>query len=62
MQHVLYAEIYLICCIVVGLLFLWTAKREAASTPERKLKNVFGVFFLTLTRIESVSDFCIQGL
>ena len=44
MQHVLYAEIYLICCIVVGLLFLWTAKREAASTPERKLKNVFGWF------------------
>ncbi|MCR4885632.1 MAG: GGDEF domain-containing protein [Clostridiales bacterium] len=44
MEHILYAEIYLICSIVVGLLFVWTAKRETLSTPERKLKCVFGWF------------------
>lgn len=44
MEHILYAEIYLICGIVVGLLLMWMIRRETVSTQEKKLRNVLAWF------------------
>lgn len=44
MEHILYAEIYLICGIVVGLLLMWMVKRNTSSTQEKKLRNVLAWF------------------
>ena len=44
MEHVLYAEIYLICCIVVGQLLFWMIRRETNSTPEKKLRSLLACF------------------
>lgn len=49
MEHILYAEVYLICCIVDGLLLFWTARRETASTQERKLLHVLVWFFISFS-------------
>lgn len=56
MESVLYAEVYLICIIVAGLLFFWMISSETNSTSERWLKRaLFGFlvnfgsnFFFTL--------------
>lgn len=37
MERALYAEVYLICILIVGLLLFWTAKRETRSSSERWL-------------------------
>lgn len=46
MEAILYAEVYLICIIVAGLLLFWTVRREAMSTSERWLKRLLLCFFL----------------
>lgn len=46
MASVLYAEIYLICMIVVGLLLFWTVRKESVSAMERWLRRVLTTFLL----------------
>ena len=46
MASVLYAEIYLICMIVVGLLLFWTVRKESVSAMERWLRRVLTAFLL----------------
>ena len=43
---VLYAEVYLVCMIIVGLLWLWTSHKSEVSTPELWLQKVFVTFLL----------------
>lgn len=46
LEAILYAEVYLVCMIVVGLLWLWTARKVEISAAELWLQRVFGFFVL----------------
>ena len=46
LEAILYAEVYLVCMIVVGLLWLWTARKSEISAAELWLQRVFGFFLL----------------
>lgn len=49
MDAVLYAEIYLICMIVVGMLFLWSVRKPEKSAADIWLTRALGVFLLNFT-------------
>jgi len=53
MESLLYAEVYLICMIVVGLLLFWTFRDGVSSVFERWLKLIFLGFLINF-----VSNFC----
>ena len=53
MEAVLYAEIYAVCTVIVGLLLFWTLRNENISTEELWLKRTLTVFLLNFT-----SNFC----
>ena len=46
MDAILYAEVYLICIIVAGLLLFWTVHRDSMSTSELWLKHMLTCFLL----------------
>ena len=64
MEAVLYAEVYLICMIVLGLLLFWMVRNKAASVSERWiiwlllafLVNFTSNFFFTLLNGVRISD------
>ena len=53
MADLLYAEVYLICLIIVSLILYWSLRSGARSTPEVKLRNVLIAFLANFT-----SNFC----
>ena len=53
MEAVLYAEIYAVCIIAVGVLLFWTRRHETLSTEELWLKRTLTVFLLNFT-----ANFC----
>ena len=44
MASILYAEVYLICMIVVGLLLHWSLRSDSSSSTERWLRRTVGAF------------------
>lgn len=46
MASILYAEVYLICLVVIGLLLYWTVRKTALSTGERWLRRVLIAFLI----------------
>ena len=53
MEAVLYAEIYAVCIIAVGVLLFWTRRHETLSTEELWLKRTLTVFLLNFA-----ANFC----
>ena len=49
MEGILYAEVYLICMIVAGLLLFWTSRARLLSTSERWLQAVLVTFLVNFT-------------
>ena len=49
MEGILYAEVYLICMIVAGLLLFWTSRARLQSTSERWLQAVLVTFLANFT-------------
>ncbi len=49
MESILYAEVYLICMIIVGLLLFWTSRARLLSTSERWLRAVLITFLAHFT-------------
>lgn len=49
MESILYAEVYLICMIIAGLLLYWTSRAHLLSTSERWLQAVLITFLVNFT-------------
>ena len=49
LESLLYAEVYVICMIVVGLLLYWSLRGDTRSTSERWLIRTLGGFLLNFT-------------